>query len=86
MTHKETKEEVEANNWPFLGTFDENLLPPEFKTFMVNKGFTAPTTVQAQAWPLALMGQDMVVLSQTGRYLNFKNQQTDLSTPGQRVM
>jgi superfamily II DNA/RNA helicase len=57
------------NSWPFFETFEEPFLPDQFKSVMISKGFSAPTLVQAQAWPLSLMGEDMVVLSQTGRYV-----------------
>jgi ATP-dependent RNA helicase DDX5/DBP2 len=29
-------------------------------------GFTAPTPIQAQGWPMALLGRDLVGLAETG--------------------
>ena len=30
-------------------------------------GFKAPTPIQAQAWPVALNGRDLVAIAKTGR-------------------
>lgn len=38
-------------------------------TFLVdcsNEGFTEPTPIQAQGWPIAMSGKDMVGVAQTG--------------------
>lgn len=31
-----------------------------------NEGFTEPTPIQAQGWPIAMSGKDMVGVAQTG--------------------
>lgn len=33
---------------------------------VVKAGFTAPTPIQAQGWPMALQGRDLVGLAHTG--------------------
>ena len=30
------------------------------------QGFTAPSSIQCQAWPMALSGRDVVAIAQTG--------------------
>lgn len=30
------------------------------------QGFSAPTAIQCQSWPMALTGRDMVAIAQTG--------------------
>lgn len=46
------------------------LFPPIFSAYVmdvINKqNFTEPTPIQAQGWPLALSGKDMVGIAQTG--------------------
>lgn len=47
-------------------TFDEGNFP-EFVINEINKqGFPSPTAIQAQGWPIALSGRDMVGIAQTG--------------------
>jgi hypothetical protein len=33
---------------------------------VMKAGFTAPTPIQAQGWPMALLGRDLVGLAETG--------------------
>ena len=33
---------------------------------MLKAGFTEPTAIQAQGWPMALLGRDLVGLAETG--------------------
>lgn len=33
---------------------------------VLKAGFTAPTAIQAQGWPMALKGRDLVGLAETG--------------------
>ena len=47
-------------------TFDEVSYPNAIKQVIRKNGFTAPTPVQAQGWPIALSGQDMIGIAQTG--------------------
>ena len=41
-------------------------LPNDLKDALQNAGFTRPTPIQAQAWPIALSGRDMIGVAQTG--------------------
>ncbi len=43
------------------------VLPAEYVLGEVMKaGFTEPTPIQAQGWPMALLGRDLVGLAETG--------------------
>jgi ATP-dependent RNA helicase DDX5/DBP2 len=33
---------------------------------MLKHGYTAPTFIQAQAWPIAVQGRDLVAIASTG--------------------
>lgn len=47
--------------------FDELVgMPPSVMESINSQGFTAPTVIQAQGWPFALSGRDMVGIAQTG--------------------
>ncbi|KAJ6224467.1 hypothetical protein RDWZM_003012 [Blomia tropicalis] len=47
--------------------FDELVGLPNFvMESMTKQGFTSPTVIQAQGWPFALSGRDMVGIAQTG--------------------
>jgi len=37
-----------------------------FIVYYSNEGFTEPTPIQAQGWPIAMSGKDMVGVAQTG--------------------
>lgn len=40
---------------------------PGFITSVIQKlGYTIPTTIQAQGWPIALSGKNLVGIAQTG--------------------
>ncbi|XP_059609645.1 uncharacterized protein LOC132257002 [Phlebotomus argentipes] len=47
-------------------TFDEGNFPEYVLREIANQGFAAPTAIQAQGWPIALSGRDMVGIAQTG--------------------
>lgn len=47
-------------------TFDEANFPASIRDTLLKEGYTAPTPIQAQAWPLALSGKDFVGISRTG--------------------
>ena len=48
-------------------TCDLCCVPAEYVLGEVMKaGFTAPTPIQAQGWPMALLGRDLVGLAETG--------------------
>lgn len=46
-------------------SFEETCFPREMLNLMV-QGFTEPTAIQAQSWPVALSGRDLVGIAQTG--------------------
>ncbi|CAG0916311.1 unnamed protein product [Notodromas monacha] len=47
-------------------TFEEANLPDFLMDEFQKQGYTAPTPIQAQGWPMALSGRDMVGVAQTG--------------------
>jgi ATP-dependent RNA helicase DDX5/DBP2 len=46
--------------------FDEIGFPDYLMTTIKAQGFPAPTSIQCQAWPMALSGRDVVAIAQTG--------------------
>jgi ATP-dependent RNA helicase DDX5/DBP2 len=73
-----TKEEVESfrakNEMLVRGTdipnpvasFKDIAFPERVQEGFVNKKFSTPTPIQAQGWPMAFSGRDMVGIAQTG--------------------
>lgn len=49
-----------------ITSFEELCLPDNLKTAFLEQGYFEPTPIQAQGWPVALSGRDMVGISQTG--------------------
>lgn len=49
-----------------IGSFEECTLPEYTIEEMKRQGFTKPTAIQAQGWPIALSGRDLVGIAQTG--------------------
>jgi len=47
-------------------TFDEAGFPSYVMNEVKAMGFTAPTAIQAQGWPMALSGRDVVGIAETG--------------------
>ncbi|EPS96727.1 hypothetical protein FOMPIDRAFT_1025306 [Fomitopsis schrenkii] len=47
-------------------SFDELGFPEYIMSTLRAQGFSAPTPIQCQAWPMALSGRDVVAISQTG--------------------
>lgn len=47
-------------------SFDEIGFPEYISSTLRSQGFSAPTPIQCQAWPMALSGRDVVAISQTG--------------------
>lgn len=47
-------------------TFDESGFPPAILAEMRKQGWQKPTPIQAQGWPMALSGRDVVGIAQTG--------------------
>mmetsp|Transcript_10378 Transcript_10378/g.15937 ORF Transcript_10378/g.15937 Transcript_10378/m.15937 type:complete len:598 (+) Transcript_10378:113-1906(+) len=50
---------------PFFKFTDAPFAPNILRTFD-QAGFTAPTCIQSQAWPIALRGDDMICIAKTG--------------------
>ncbi|XP_003745440.1 probable ATP-dependent RNA helicase DDX5 [Galendromus occidentalis] len=47
-------------------TFQEIELPPDVVVVIQEQKYQAPTCIQAQGWPIALSGRDLVGIAQTG--------------------
>ncbi|THH10318.1 hypothetical protein EW145_g1411 [Phellinidium pouzarii] len=47
-------------------TFEEAGFPDYIMTTIRAQGFTAPSAIQCQSWPMALSGRDVVAIAQTG--------------------
>lgn len=47
-------------------TFEEASMPEYVLKEVMKQGFSAPTPIQSQGWPMALLGRDMVGISATG--------------------
>ncbi|XP_022964311.1 DEAD-box ATP-dependent RNA helicase 40-like isoform X2 [Cucurbita moschata] len=50
---------------PFM-TFEATGFPPEILREIYSAGFSSPTPIQAQTWPIALQGRDIVAIAKTG--------------------
>nr|BAN20948.1 DEAD box ATP-dependent RNA helicase [Riptortus pedestris] len=46
--------------------FEEGNFPDYLMTEILRQGFNRPTAIQAQGWPIALSGRDLVGIAQTG--------------------
>jgi len=46
--------------------FEEGNFTSEVLATIKKQGFAIPTAIQAQGWPIALSGRDMVGIAQTG--------------------
>ncbi|GIY60887.1 probable ATP-dependent RNA helicase DDX5 [Caerostris extrusa] len=49
-----------------ISSFNELCLPDRLHEIVLQQGYSEPTPIQAQGWPIALSGRDMVGISQTG--------------------
>lgn len=49
-----------------IKSFDSIDFPSEILNYFKSKGYTTPTAIQAQGWPMALSGRDMVGIADTG--------------------
>mmetsp|Transcript_23352 Transcript_23352/g.29312 ORF Transcript_23352/g.29312 Transcript_23352/m.29312 type:complete len:179 (+) Transcript_23352:135-671(+) len=47
-------------------SFEEASMPEYILSEVMKLGFKAPTPIQSQGWPMALLGRDMVGISATG--------------------
>lgn len=50
---------------PFM-TFEATGFPPEILREIHSAGFSSPTPIQAQTWPIALQNKDIVAIAKTG--------------------
>lgn len=58
---------VKGNSTPFpIQAFEESNFPDYVMEEIRKQGFLEPTAIQAQGWPIALSGRDMVGIAQTG--------------------
>lgn len=58
---------VKGNNVPFpYEIFIEANFPEYLMQEITRQGFAEPTAIQAQGWPIALSGRDLVGIAQTG--------------------
>uniref|UniRef100_A0A6G3MEV5 RNA helicase n=1 Tax=Henneguya salminicola TaxID=69463 RepID=A0A6G3MEV5_HENSL len=66
--HQRSKEiTVKGLNVPRpVYNFTEINFPPSILQKIKEKGFTAPTSIQAQSWPIVMSGLDLIGIAQTG--------------------
>ena len=58
---------VKGDNVPNpIQYFEEGNFPPYVMEAIRRQGFSQPTPIQAQGWPIALSGKDLVAIAQTG--------------------
>ncbi|KAI9655027.1 MAG: ATP-dependent RNA helicase dbp2 [Alyxoria varia] len=64
---KENQVAVQGKNVPKpVETFDEAGFPTYVMNEVKAQGFTKPTAIQSQGWPMALSGRDVVGIAETG--------------------
>lgn len=64
---KEKEITIAGKNVPRpVQTFDEAGFPSYVMKEVKDQGFTAPTAIQSQGWPMALSGRDVVGIAETG--------------------
>jgi ATP-dependent RNA helicase DDX5/DBP2 len=64
---KEKEIAVQGTNVPRpVQTFDEAGFPGYVMSEVKAQGFSAPTSIQSQGWPMALSGRDVVGIAETG--------------------
>lgn len=58
---------VKGENIPNpIQSFEEGNFPDYVMNGIRGQGFDQPTPIQAQGWPIALSGKDLVAIAQTG--------------------
>ncbi|KAJ8985896.1 hypothetical protein NQ317_010652 [Molorchus minor] len=57
---------VEGNAPNPIQNFDEASFPDYVMNEIRNQGYESPTAIQAQGWPIAMSGSDMIGIAQTG--------------------
>jgi len=55
-----------SDNIKPIRSFEESGFPESIRGFFRTKGFTTPTPVQAQCWPLVMSGRDVISIAETG--------------------
>jgi superfamily II DNA/RNA helicase len=74
LTEKEVQEFREKNQMTLTGKniprpvlkFSQTSWPEEIRNLFEKKGFSNPTPIQSQGWPMALTGRNVVGIAQTG--------------------
>jgi len=74
LTESEAREFRENNEMKLIGKniplpikdFSSINFPSEVLRYFESKGYSKPTPIQAQGWPMALQGQDVVGIADTG--------------------
>jgi ATP-dependent RNA helicase DDX5/DBP2 len=62
-----SKMRIQGDNVPLpIKDFDSINFPHEIINHFKSKGYKTPTAIQAQGWPMALQGRDMVGIADTG--------------------
>ncbi|CAH1119836.1 unnamed protein product [Phaedon cochleariae] len=65
--YRKSKEIIVEGDAPNpIQNFDEANFPDYVMAEIFNQGYEAPTPIQAQGWPIAMSGKDMVGIAQTG--------------------
>ena len=58
---------VQGTNIPNpITTFEEGGFPDYVMSEVAAQGFTSPTAIQSQGWPIALTGENLVAIAMTG--------------------
>lgn len=64
--HIKIQNEGEENQYIPFDSFDSTPFPEKLKRLLLKQGYTAPTPTQAQSWPIALAGRDIISIARTG--------------------
>ena len=64
--HIKIQNEGEENHYIPFDSFDSTPFPEKLKRLLLKQGYTAPTPTQAQSWPIALAGRDIISIARTG--------------------
>eukprot|EP00965_Chrysotila_dentata_P244260 6205865-Pleurochrysis_carterae.AAC.2 len=56
--------ELDANK--YFGSFSATPFGPSVLQMLSNAGYSTPTAIQSQAWPILLEGQDLIAIAKTG--------------------
>ena len=56
----------DENDFEPIISFDSTPFKPGIVESLKRQGFTEPTTIQAQSWPIAMAGRDIISIARTG--------------------